>query len=405
MVLTITPKIYQNSTQALKAYQSTPNNISASNNYPNLKPLAKDSVSFTGIPGAGAKVSDFLEAQVAADTPRLRRIATTFLDVLESVASKLKENGFSMDRAYCEKNPVKKPDSYASKVVRSGSFKVPDAVRATLYCDQPYNLNNLVALLGEMEKRGYVLEEVDTPVLDLIKRGYVPTEKETKNLTKATKKVPDLDIRLEDVSDQVTILPERLRYSIGKPQKSGYEDIQMRFVRDFDTSRQPVSHELIVVFGPEYSKAKHFESSRVYGNLREFDELHADLSDKTMGSHAQKATRYIDLIQQMFRGKISEKLFINAKNKDLYQISDEVPITFSENDKKVFESYFAGLKDRINSVYSETRKANKGKKELLSQINKDARADRTLLEKLYKNLKETIAVFDSNNETNIARDK
>lgn len=405
MVLTITPKIYQNSTQALKAYQSTPNNISASNNYPNLKPLAKDSVSFTGIPGAGAKVSDFLEAQVAADTPRLRRIATTFLDVLESVASKLKENGFSMDRAYCEKNPVKKPDSYASKVVRSGSFKVPDAVRATLYCDQPYNLNNLVALLGEMEKRGYVLEEVDTPVLDLIKRGYVPTEKETKNLTKASKKVPDLDIRLEDVSDQVTILPERLRYSIGKPQKSGYEDIQMRFVRDFDTSRQPVSHELIVVFGPEYSKAKHFESSRVYGNLREFDELHADLSDKTMGSHAQKATRYIDLIQQMFRGKISEKLFINAKNKDLYQISDEVPITFSENDKKVFESYFAGLKDRINSVYSETRKANKGKKELLSQINKDARADRTLLEKLYKNLKETIAVFDSNNETNIARDK
>ncbi len=405
MVLTITPKIYQNSTQALKAYQSTPNNISASNNYPNLKPLAKDSVSFTGIPGAGAKVSDFLEAQVAADTPRLRRIATTFLDVLESVASKLKENGFSMDRAYCEKNPVKKPDSYASKVVRSGSFKVPDAVRATLYCDQPYNLNNLVALLGEMEKRGYVLEEVDTPVLDLIKRGYVPTEKETKNLTKATKKVPDLDIRLEDVSDQVTILPERLRYSIGKPQKSGYEDIQMRFVRDFDTSRQPVSHELIVVFGPEYSKAKHFESSRVYGNLREFDELHADLSDKTMGSHAQKATRYIDLIQQMFRGKISEKLFINAKNKDLYQISDEVPITFSENDKKVFESYFAGLKDRINSVYSETRKANKGKKELLSQINKDARADRTLLEKLYKNLKETIAVFDSNNETNIAKNK
>lgn len=405
MVLTITPKIYQNSTQALKAYQSTPNNISASNNYPNLKPLAKDSVSFTGIPGAGAKVSDFLEAQVAADTPRLRRIATTFLDVLESVASKLKENGFSMDRAYCEKNPVKKPDSYASKVVRSGSFKVPDAVRATLYCDQPYNLNNLVALLGEMEKRGYVLEEVDTPVLDLIKRGYVPTEKETKNLVKSTKKVPDLDIRLEDVSDQVTILPERLRYSIGKPQKSGYEDIQMRFVRDFDTSRQPVSHELIVVFGPEYSKAKHFESSRVYGNLREFDELHADLSDKTIGSHAQKATRYIDLIQQMFRGKISEKLFINAKNKDLYQISDEVPITFSENDKKVFESYFAGLKDRINSVYSETRKANKGKKELLSQINKDARADRTLLEKLYKNLKETIAVFDSNNETNIARDK
>lgn len=403
MVLTITPKIYQNSTQALKAYQSTPNNISASNNYPNLKPLARDSVSFTGIPSAGAKVSDFLEAQVAADTPRLMRIATTFLDVLESVASKLKDKGFSMDRAYCERSPVKRPDSYASKVVRSGSFKVADPVRATLYCDQPYDLHNLVALLDEMKKRGYVLEKVETPVLDLVKRGYVPTEKEAKNLAKATRKIPDLDIRLEDVSDQVAVLPEELRYCIGKPQKSGYEDIQMRFVRDFDTGKTPVSHELLVVFGPEYSKAKHFESSRVYGNLREFDELHANLSDKTIGSHAQKAARYIDLIQQMFRGKISEKLFINAKNKDLYHITDEVPITFSENDKKVFEAYFAGLKDRINSIYSETRKANKGNKEVLSQLNKDARSDRARIDKLHNNLKETIACFEPDNTTNLVK--
>ena len=49
MVLSITPKFSQNySSQAIKAYQSTPNNISGSNNYSNLRPLAKDSVSFTG---------------------------------------------------------------------------------------------------------------------------------------------------------------------------------------------------------------------------------------------------------------------------------------------------------------------------------------------------------------------
>ena len=50
---------------------------------------------------------------------------------------------------------------------------------------------------------------------------------------KLTKYVPDLDIRLEDVSDQITKLSPELRYSIGKPQKSGYEDLQMRFYPRF----------------------------------------------------------------------------------------------------------------------------------------------------------------------------
>ena len=55
---------------------------------------------------------------------------------------------------------------------------------------------------------------------------------------KLTKYVPDLDIRLEDVSDQITKLSPELRYSIGKPQKSGYEDLQMRFIRDFDKKKK-----------------------------------------------------------------------------------------------------------------------------------------------------------------------
>lgn len=357
---------------------------------PKLNTLFKDTVSFSGIGGASSKVSDFLEAQVAADTPRLRRLAITYLDILESVAFRLKDKGFSFDRAYCELNPVKSPKSYSSKIVRSGKFKVPDTIRATLYCNNPYDLDSLNSLLTEMKKRGYVLGTEKMTIKDLMKRGYIPTEEEAKKLD-LEKTVPDLDIRLDDVADQVTKLPEELKYSIGKPQKSGYEDIQMRFVRDFDSRKNPVSHELLIVFGPNYSKAKHAESSFIYTPLRELDELHVDLSNKTIGSHSQKASRYIDLIKQMFRGKVSEKLFLNAKNKDLYDLSDSIPISFSETDVNMFENYFSGLNDRVSSVYKEARKAPKITDSEKKQLAKDLRSDKTLLNKVHDNLKKAIS--------------
>lgn len=356
---------------------------------PRLNTLSKDTVSFSGIGSASSKVSDFLEAQVAADTPRLKRLAITYLDILESVAFKLKDKGFSFDREYCELNPVKSPKSYSSKIVRSGKFKVPDTIRATLYCNNPYDLDSLNLLLVEMKKRGYVLGTEKMSIKDLMKRGYIPTEEEAKKLD-LEKTVPDLDIRLDDVADQVTKLPEELKYSIGKPQKSGYEDIQMRFVRDFDTKKSPVSHELLIVFGPNYSKAKHAESSFIYTPLRELDELHVDLSNKTLGSHSQKAARYIDLIKQMFRGKVSEKLFLNAKNKDLFELSDSVPISFSDIDVNMFENYFAGLHDRVSSVYKEIRKSPKLTDSDKKQLAKDFRSDKALLNKVHDNLKKAI---------------
>ena len=205
----------------------------------NLSGLKADTVSF-GIRApkkCSHTIGDALEAQMEANLPRFQRIATTYLDVLESVAFKLKDRGFSFDRAYCELSPVKSSKASKSKVIRSGTFKVPDQIRATIYCDDPYNLDKLNLLLAEMKKRGYVLAETDMPIKDLIKRGYIPTAQEAENLN-ARKIIPDLDIRLEDkVSEQITKLPPELRYSIGKPQKSGYEDIQMRFIRDFDPKK------------------------------------------------------------------------------------------------------------------------------------------------------------------------
>lgn len=357
--------------------------------------LAKDTVSFCGTPSM-SKVSDFVEAQIGAESGRLNRIATTYLDILESVAFRLKDKGFSFDRSYCELHPVKSPESYTSKIVRSGKFKVPDTIRATLYCKNPYDLSLLNdALLPEMKKRGYVLADTEMSVKDLIKRGYIPTDEELKN-TSIEKIVPDLDIRLdvEDVAEQVTKLDPALRYSISKPQKSGYEDIQMRFIRDFDKKKNPVQHELIILFGPHTAVAKGEESNRVYNHLRSFGELRVDLNNKTIGSHSYRAGRYIDLINQMFRGKVSEKLYLNAKNKDLYDITEEVPISFSETDVSMFENYFSGLRDRITSVYSEAKKGATISDSAKKQLTKDLRHDRTLLTKIHDSLRETIEYFN-----------
>ncbi len=365
------------------------------NNSPVIQPkfaqtLERDTVSFTARP---TQISDFVEKGVSDNMYRLQRIATTYLDVLESVALRLKDQGFSFDRAYCELNPVKSPKAYTSKVVRSGKFKVPDTIRATLYCNNIYDLDTLNTLLRGMKLRGYVVSDTDMPIKELIKRGYKPTQEELKNVN-AEKIVPDLDIRLEDVTEQLPKLEEKFQYSIGKPQKSGYEDIQIRFVRDFDKKKNPVQHELIILFGPNYSQAKHLESEKVYSFLRLFDELNMKFTDNTLGSHSQKANRYIDLIQQMFRGKVSEKLFLNAKNKDLYDIKEEVPITFSETDKKMFESYFSGLKDRLASCYKEEKNYAKVSESALKQLNSDLRHDRTLLKKIQDNLRETIEYFN-----------
>lgn len=374
-----------------KTQENNPHNSTVMQS--NLKGLIADTVSFSGARRSVSKVSDHLEAQVAAECPRFVRIATTYLDVLESVAFRLKEKGFSFDRAYCEMNPVKSPESYTSKIVRSGKFKVPDTIRATLYCNNVYDLDSLNTLLVEMKKRGYVLADTEMSVKDLMKRGYIPTAKEVENPS-IEKIVPDLDIRLEDVSDQVTKLAPELKYSIGKPQKSGYEDIQMRFVRDFDKKKNPIMHELIVLFGPEYSMAKHEESQRVYSNLRLFDELNMKFKDKKIGSHAQKANRYIELINQMFRGKVSQKLFLNAKNKDLYDIKDEVPITFSETDLSMLDNYFSGLYDRVSSVYKDAKKAASVSDSAKRQLTKELRQDRITLSTIKENLRKTADYYN-----------
>lgn len=353
--------------------------------------LNHDTVSFSSSPN---KISDFVAKGVSDSMERLQRISTTYLDILESVAGKLKDDGVSFDRAYCELHPIKSPESYTAKVMRSGSFKVPDAIRATLYLKNPYDLSILNdKIIPEMRKRGYILANTEISLEKLLKRGYLTPPEE--NLTPAnTYILPDLDIRLEDAMDNIHQLSPELKFSISKPQKSGYEDIQMRFIREFDKKKNPIQHELIIFFGPNYAKAKLIESEKVYENLRKFDELNLKLNERADNPHAQKAHRYIGLIQKMFTGKVSEKLFLNAKNKDLYDITEEIPIHFNETDISMFDGYFSGLKDRVASCYKEAKKAASPSGLATKQLNNDYRHDRTLLKKIQDNLHDAIEYFN-----------
>lgn len=353
--------------------------------------LERDTVSF----GSAAKISDFLTQSVSQSQRRFERIATTYMDVLESVALKLKDYGVSFDRVYCEANAVKSPKSYTSKVVRSKNFNVPDAIRATLYMKDPYDLSILNdKLLPEMQKRGYVLSNAEMSVKSLMKRGYIPSAEQIAN-EEATILAPDLDIRLDDVTEHISKLSPELKYSIGKPQKSGYEDIQIRFVREFDNKKSPVQHELIILFGPEYANAKHIESSKVYSHLRKFDELNMKFEDKTIGSNSLRAYRYIELIKQMFRGKVSEKLFLNAKNKDLYDLSEEIPVYFTQDDIARFSNYFAGLKNRIGICYKEAKSRGKESKSVINQLTANQRQDSHILKEIQQGLTDTIDYFNN----------
>lgn len=339
-------------------------------------------------------VMDFMEDAYKKDAKgRLNTAAASFLDTIEVIAISLKDKGVSFDREYAQKNAVKSAKSYSSKIKRSGSFEVLDKIRTTLYVENPYDISLLLdEILPEMEKRGYVLSNNYTSLSTLQQKGY---DKATPAEILAGKKLmPDIDIRLDEtqIDGNITQYP----YALGKRAKSGYEDIQMRFIdKKYDKNKNPIQHELLILFGPNYAAAKHIESEKIYTPIREYDELLYKNYLKKSTNSSRLVTRHIDLISKMFRGKISEKLYENAKNKDFYKIADEISINVKDEDITTFQTYSADLFNELRACYSELRKQNKGNTELLAEINRAAKKDEKLLSANYMTLQNTLEYFKS----------
>ena len=364
-----------------------------------LTSLRQDAVSFGQSPGNSIAdvISDNYDKEIKSK--EFKEDATNYLRSLNTVVTKLSKKGYSWNKDEAVKHIIKSLDSYLSKIGRSGSLVVPDKIRATVYNTNVRNLSSLVNdLLPAMEEEGYVLAPVKMSVKDLMKRGYIPTDKEKARPT-TMKEVKDLDIRLKDVMDQLSVLPEDLRYSIGKPQDSGYEDIQMRFIKKKDIGKKnPRTFELLVLSGPAMEEAKIDESAFVYNNTRKFKLITDKYNKAESNSDEARVLNYIELIKRMFEKNISTKLFTNARNKDANNNVEEDPIYFSEKDIQQLNNYFYCLKKRLSNIHAKAIKEAVGTDVNIIDLKKAHRSEFAAINEIKKDLFATVEHYSMLNE-------
>ncbi len=448
----ITALNFQNFQKTNKPYASTPK----ANN--NLSSLPCDTVSFSG-----RSISDSIWNNFVKETPRFNRIATTFLNATESIARKLEDDGIYFIREMFEKEAVKNPDSKLSKVNRSKTFVVRDSIRTTLFSKNPYNVSDLFnKIIPEYADSGYHIAYIDTSVGEMMGRGYIPVEEErlinkffgiehTKEshykyfmelkklgyeyedakkllakyikegkepnkeefieIVKSLKKsIPDIDIRLDKNRINMDGLPEEYKYFIGKPQKSGYEDIQLRFIRDVDKDNpKPVYHELLIQFGPTYNRNARKEHDMVYDHLRLFKELHIPLHEPVMGEvtfkeHPEKGVeKFISDVEDMFRTKVSKTLINNGKNADFFgNIEDNDEIFFTQLDISKFERKFSNIIGFMREYYKQLSQKAQMSSIASEQIGRDQRDDLRLINKIKTLLSETIDALNDEHDLSIS---
>lgn len=348
----------------LKPYQT--DNVKNKNNtavtpYFGLKlsqPLQKDTVSF--------KSALFVDTMTVKQSKRYGRIATIFQDILESIAMKYKDKGVSFCRDYCELNAVKSAASTAKKIARTSSVDIRDQVRSTLFIKDLTDMKLLDDILKDLEERGLVLDTIDMSIEDLIARGYVP-KKNDKDFVR----IPDLDIRLAEGREGIINLEPRLQYSFSNPQKSGYEDVQMRLIRSYDSNKNPVRHELLILTGENYAIAKHIESKYIYSVIRDLGSLEIVKKQNENNEQIKLIKRYIDLIKQLCSTEISQKLFENAKNKDVYGIENILPIKVSDKDIKTLNNYFDEIRKNAEIYYTNAKKNAIGNRRAQNHLQKE----------------------------------
>lgn len=359
------------------------------------KPLTQDTVSFGHT--AKTRMVDVLEHQAEKDMARCRRMATNFLDNIQAIASELEPFGVSFCRAYCEENAVKTPSSQASKMKRSKSFVIFDKMRATMFSQDINNLELLNnRILPAFRERQLILSEADADLEVLIPQGYVPTMDEISG--KKDVKIPDLDIRLSGVRDQVGKLDPELKYSISKPQKSGYKDIQMRFIREYDTKPNPDRFELIILPGKNYAYAKHLESEYVYNPIMKgFSEL--ELFKKAYESIPEfnMINLNIDVIKQILRTEISEKLFRNAEKIDCAGKKDVEQILINEETVQNLNKAFDDLEKLLARYYREAKKSKRIAESTRKRLNNEFKLDKEALAEIRKNTNDAIEFFNEKN--------
>ena len=436
--------------------------------YGNLSPLKSDTVSFCGVgvakyivrsnynykPNFYHRVSfqDILLEKLVLQNVDLRAMGEDYYKVLCNLKS-VKSGVFGI----CEniEHLVKSPDSIIEKIRRSGTFLIPDKIRATAYCDNPYDLDNFMKILSDMEEKGYSVTKVPTLVSKLMKKGYVPFDEErmimkyianpkdkavTEEVRKffidngydikevrkllstlkslgrepnkeeflaaiaqLSKEIPDVDIRLASqrlTSEQIAKLPENYRYCIGKPQDSDYEDIQIRFNTNnvkYSAKNRGTPHELIILFGKNYYEAKTRESTFIYSNLRKFKELNVKryLENPDFDRYTELYRTMKEAIEGLFINTVSKAEFANAKRVDFLKSDERKAIVFTEGAIEDFETFFKVLFSGLERPYKMEMKSSNISREEKSELRRALAKDRAILTEMREKLRETIKLYNS----------
>ena len=275
---------------------------------------------------------------------KLTHMSNNFQAKLSLIAAKLQKNGVGYSLEHNEFS-VKSVTSILSKMKRVPEKPIPDLIRGTLFIKNPYDLSTLKKVLNVMEKDfGYIL--APHPNEQLAKQG-----------------IKDLEVRLNNGKlnvynkDYEQVITNELHGVCKKPQESGYEDIQLRLIKA-DKKNAPVLHELLILFGPKYAEAKKLESSKVYDYLRELEHLSITKDDTTRASRRVKDLTS-DVIEMM-RGKVSQKLFRNAKSEE-YGSATIVkdPIVFTKEQKILLNNYLSEIQDNLVRYYKTAGKSSK----------------------------------------------
>jgi len=347
--------------------------------------IQNNSVSF----GQALKFRDIFMDQLKKTSRKaqVQEYSNLFSAASSSIAKRLESKGVTYHETYNSISPIKSEDSYWSKVQRSG-LDVRDEIRRTFFCKNAYDLTVLEDIIKQYNDLGYAISPINIPVEKMVEKGYTPSKSELK---KGFVELPDMDIRF-DRNNIAKFVPTLNGY-ISEPQKSGYEDIQLRFIKKSDQKNpNPIKHELIIIFGENYAKAKHFESEKIYKYIRQLNELKFYRSTKSEGLK-KRTGEYIDAIKTKLNLGISQKLFASANSLDVKKIDNEMLINVSEQEIKELGKYFNKLREKGHNYYEIAEQRAKTPARL-KKIKQEHEADSKLLAYIRKNLEESITFFN-----------
>ena len=356
MNLTITPNF-----NLPNFRQSTANKKQTFNNY-NYNSLNRDTVSFTSSRNLNKHISQIGNAVEQSYLSQLGKFvdsAADFHGALDRVCAKLSDLGVVYDKAYNGKHPVKSQMSYVDKFERQGY--VQDAVRGTVYWLNQQDVSAFKKFIEAMKEEGF----------------EIATFKKFNKDTGRFVKVPDLEIRQSGIAkEDLEILgPFLSKAEISKPRTtSRYSDYQMRFVKiaqkGKSENKQPL--ELIILYGPHYSKAKEAESKYVYNIVRLLEKVHINLDvNYPERSPGRRIVNNIDVIKTRLREDISKPLFLNAYNADAKLRGEEkLPVVVSKIHAKMLDGYMSGVRQKIPLHYKAVRQNAKSDDYIINLIKK-----------------------------------